>query len=346
MICEAVYDGTLEGLFALLDRLWAGALPEERWPRRVRRQVYPGGPAPGTPQTGLFDAAPAGGGCAVPAPGGFLPSLSPPGLLPDPAALDGAAGVLFQVSADAYDSLVYAWMSGFPIEGEALRYALRVLAAAKEAVLAIKPGGPAAPACGSCYSASASGGLRVCPFPGDTVSWYSRGEAREGATRAARNRGHNDCRAVLTAAGKVAHEISRFMGFLRFKPDSRGRYAARCFPDHFILPALEPHFSRRFGDTPWAVIDEKRGLALVAEGEPRIIFAGKSPPLWKDAGRGPLPPGVPCYDAPCRGGYDAWEKLWRSYHRIITIENRRNPSLQRQFVPLRYREYLTEFGHD
>jgi hypothetical protein len=316
MALEYFYDGTLGGLFALLDRLWTEAPAEG--PRRVRRQAYPGGSGSPqgreNPQAGLFDAdfpggaeensAASGDSQSAAGPGSFR---TPPGLLPEPAALDGAAGILFQVSADAYDALVYAWMNAFPLEAPALRYALKVLAAAKEAVL-VKPAGDS--------------------------PWYARSEAREGAAAAARNRGGDDCRTVLEASYKVAHEIDRLRGFLRFMPDGRGRYAARCAPDHFVLPALAPHFTRRFGDTPWAVIDERRGLALVMEGEARIVFAGEDLPLGEDSGRESL------------GAGDPWEKLWRSYHRTINIGARKNLSLQRQFVPLRYREYLTEFDPD
>ncbi|MDR0642032.1 MAG: hypothetical protein LBG07_06200, partial [Treponema sp.] len=89
METEACYDGTLEGLFALLDRFWRGEQAD--WPRRVRRKAYSSGPdparRPGDGQGLLFDE-----GAAVES----VPA--PPALLPDPASLDGAAAVLFQVS--------------------------------------------------------------------------------------------------------------------------------------------------------------------------------------------------------------------------------------------------------
>jgi probable DNA metabolism protein len=42
---------------------------------------------------------------------------------------------------------------------------------------------------------------------------------------------------------------------------------------------------------------------------------------------------------------DGWEELWRTYHRSITIENRKNPELQKRFMPTRYWKYLTETRH-
>jgi hypothetical protein len=297
---EVCYDGTLGGLFALLDRLWRGDPAD--WPRRVRRRAYAAGPGrtggPGA-QGLLFDDGDTGSG----------PGLVPPALLPDPASLDGAAAVLFQVSANAYDALVYTWMSGLPLEAQALRCALKTLASARAA----------APSAG--------------PAP-----WYTRSEAREGAGRAIGNRGDEDCRAALAAAYKVSHEINRLMGFLRFTPGARGCYIARCAPDYLVLPALAPHFTRRFGAAPWAVIDEKRGLVLLREGgkEPLLMAAGEAL-----RGRGDRE----FRDSDPRG-QDPWEKIWRSYHRVINIETRKNLRLQGQFIPRRYREYLSEFGPD
>jgi probable DNA metabolism protein len=219
-------------------------------------------------------------------------------------------------------------MSGLPVEGEALRYGLRVLTAAKEAVPAAAP-----------------------------IPWYAPGEARQGAAIAARNRLDDDCRIVLALAYKVTHEIDRLMGFLRFSPDVRGRYIARCAPDYGILPALAPHFSRRFGETtPWAVIDEKRGLALVREGqEPRILRTGEGPLFRGDSGlasqklesqnpesqsRGPRVQNPWAQDPRVQ---DPWEELWQSYHRTISIGDRKNLTLQRRFIPRRYQDYLNEF---
>jgi hypothetical protein len=298
-------DGTLEGFFALLDRLWAG--PEGV--RRVCRGAPPGSPRAGGEARGeLFDEGPggpntgAGGGTGGPGRDrGASPGL--PALLPDPAALEGAAGILYQVSADAYDVLVYTWMSEFPLEARGLRYGLGVLSEAKGAVR--------------------DAGTR----PGAGGPWYLREEARKAAARAARNRHNGDCEALLAVSYKVAHEIDRLRGFLRFSPDLQGRYVARCAPDHAVLPALAPHFTRRFGAGPWAVIDERRGWTLAgARGACRMTAAG-------DAAR----------QGEGRRGADPWEGLWRDYHRTVNIESRNNPLLQRRFVPLRYRDYLAEF---
>ena len=125
---------------------------------------------------------------------------------------------------------------------------------------------------------------------------------------------------------RVMTEIHRIKGFLRFSPDDKGVYVARCSPDFFILPALAWHFTRRFGKTPWAIIDEKRGLCL-----------------QKDSGRAARL--VSLSDTSHAGEElpeDSWEELWRLHHRFLSNEARKNPSLQRQFMPKRYHKHLPE----
>jgi len=37
-----------------------------------------------------------------------------------------------------------------------------------------------------------------------------------------------------------------------------------------------------------------------------------------------------------------FQEMWKSYHKAITIKERINPKLQKQFMPRRYWKYLTE----
>jgi probable DNA metabolism protein len=191
--------------------------------------------------------------------------------------------------------------------------------------------------------------------------------ASDNMEQAALNRADDDVRAVLEAAYKTTREIDRMTGFLRFSPDHSAEprrlpresgflgsslpesvaanpphiiYTARCAPDHFVLPALADHFRRRFGEEAWAIIDEKRSLALL--GLPR-----------QNGGREPRLIGLEEYESFFGPSAEAasetnesgnfWEDLWRTYHQSVNNEARRNPRLQRQLLPLRYRKYLTEF---
>jgi probable DNA metabolism protein len=207
---------------------------------------------------------------------------------PDLSALPPAGRRLFELSVNAFDAFAHAWMSELPIEGETVRFGRKVLVAARR----------------------------------------ERPEAeRAAADRAASDRGDPDTRTVLETACKVCREIDRLRGLLRFNPDNEGVYIARCAPDHFILPALCEHFTRRFGDTSWIIIDEKRRLRLCRLNGQVPELSGISPPELS------RPPAAPSAE---------WEKLWRHYHKTINNESRNNPDLQRQFMPNRYRKYLNE----
>ena len=153
---------------------------------------------------------------------------------------------------------------------------------------------------------------------------------RKAADKAVSDRGDPDVLAVQKAAYKVQHEIHRLTGLLRFNPDDNGVYVARCGPDHFILPALAEHFTLRFGDTPWTIIDEKRRVCLCRDrgGEARLVPADSVC--------------TQCPGAENGGADDPWERLWLLYHRSVNNEGKKNLRLQRQLMPERYHKYLPE----
>jgi len=122
---------------------------------------------------------------------------------------------------------------------------------------------------------------------------------------------------------KFQHEIHRMMGLLRFTPDNNGEFTAKCEPDYFILPNLAEYFTARFGETPWSIIDEKRGLRLRR-------LPGKEAEI------------TPYKEESDKEKSDEWEELWKHYHKTINNEDRTNPDLQRQFMPKRYWKYLPE----
>jgi len=209
---------------------------------------------------------------------------------------------LFELSADAFGAIVYAWMSELPITGRIIGFGKKILSSQNTLTNTVEPA--------------------------------RRGEAeaarREAAKRAATDRGDPDVRTVREAAYKVWHEIHRLMGLLRFCPDEKGVYTALCEPDHFVLPALGPHFMERFGETPWAIIDNRRRFSLAC-----------------DTGREGAPGGTPVFSAgtgnsPPFAKAGEWENLWKHYHKTVNNESRHNPALQKRFMPARYWKYLTE----
>jgi probable DNA metabolism protein len=132
------------------------------------------------------------------------------------------------------------------------------------------------------------------------------------------------------SAPAVSRETYRMIQLLRFSAAAGGVYAARCAPEYHVLPALAEHFTARFGDTPWAIIDEKRRVALTRlDGA-----AARLEPLSRELMDRLFPGG----DGLC----DGWEDLWKLYYRSINIETRKNPECRRQNMPIRYWDYLPE----
>jgi hypothetical protein len=196
---------------------------------------------------------------------------------------------LEEISPDACDDAIHALLGEQPLEAAVRRFAVTVIGAAETA-------GP------------------------ETEN------GRRAAEKARTDRLDPDAEKIQAAAYKTLREFDRMRGLLRFKPEREGRYTARCAPDHFVLPLLADHFTKRFGLVPWEVIDEKRGLVLRGGGN-----GGTE--IVPETGRRETP----------ADGPDTWETLWRTFHRAINNEDRSNPALQKQFIPGRYRKYLTEF---
>jgi probable DNA metabolism protein len=297
---EYSYNGSPEGLFAILDRVYratdpAAALPDRiHGPSRRGWETRAAGAAPSQPD--LFGDSPSAATGSpnpeaplfVTAP--FLAVVSTVIVTGEVPAIP-AARQLRELCADAYERFVQGWLSELPIEAELVRFAWKILDAGRSAA-----GGVSSPA------------------------------ARNAAEVAASDLGDPDVETVSAAAYKVWKELDRLRGLLRFSPGPGGLYLARCAPDHFVLPGLAGHFTIRFGETPWVIIDERRGLALVRSPgtDARLVPPDEAPHSDTAQGR------------------DPWEDLWRSYHKVIANESRANPRLQNQFMPRRYWKYLPE----
>jgi hypothetical protein len=303
---EYSYDGSPEGLFAILDRVCraedpAAALPDRvHGPSRRGWETLSAGAAPAQPD--LFGDSPvdAAGG-----PDSETPLFAAPLFLASASTVIVTGAVpampaarrLRELCAEAYERFVHGWMSELPIEAELVRFAWKVLDAGRSVA-----GGSSSPA------------------------------ARNAAETAASDLGDPDVETVSDAAYKVWKELDRLRGLLRFSPGPGGVHLARCAPDHFVLPGFAGHFTVRFGEAPWAIIDARRCLALARRpgSAARHVPADKAPHSNAAQGRDSEAP------------RDPWEELWRSYHKVIANESRVNPRLQNQFMPRRYWKYLPE----
>ena len=127
---------------------------------------------------------------------------------------------------------------------------------------------------------------------------------------------------------KVSWETDRILGILRFSvvqsPQGDVLYAA-ISPNCDLIQTVMPHFLNRFRREPFIIHDVGREkAAFAAEGRWVMRSLGKdfSPQYTADE--------------------QQYRELWRGYFKTAAIDHRRNPSLQKQFIPTRYWQYLTE----
>ena len=125
-------------------------------------------------------------------------------------------------------------------------------------------------------------------------------------------------------ARKVSFEAHRFLGILRFKKLGSGLYYAKIEPDNNITMIIAEHFKNRFSDQPWIIHDAKRSIFACYDTN-QVIFINEDIKIHTDNDED-----------------KAIEKLWKNYFKAITIDDRRNPKRQKQFLPARYWKNMTE----
>ena len=203
---------------------------------------------------------------------------------------------IIKYSGRAYKDILYAWMSELPIEREIINFAWKIVSAGKM---------------------------------DEDIPKKSKS-----AEKARNDLADPDVKKVINAASKARGESHFFMGILRFTIGPSNVPIAKCSPDHFILPTLAHYFTLRFGNSNWAIIDEKRNISLVrAEAEPAKLVIFDPADTWVEE---------ETYSG--KEGFDVWEKMWKNYHTSINNESRSNPNLQRSFIPVRYWKYLPELN--
>ncbi|NLV15983.1 MAG: DNA metabolism protein [Syntrophomonadaceae bacterium] len=146
---------------------------------------------------------------------------------------------------------------------------------------------------------------------------------------------HPQVQPLHKIARQVTREVHRILGLLRFA-DQGGFLYAGLSPDHDILTLIADHFAERLANERFIIHDQKRNLA--------VIYDGQTMPEPE------LPPQRQWYLIPLDHKpesslveEDHYQQLWKLYFDKISIDFRRNPRLQAQFIPQRYRPHLVEF---
>lgn len=133
---------------------------------------------------------------------------------------------------------------------------------------------------------------------------------------------------IFHTSQRVRREIHRFKGFLRFKEVKGGYLYASFKPEFNIILPLSRHFAYRMMKEKIIIHDTKRDLAVFCY-ENRVYPAQIESFIPDDT---------------------ALEKiissLWIEYFEKVAIKERFNKKLQRQKVPLKYRNSISEFRRE
>lgn len=147
---------------------------------------------------------------------------------------------------------------------------------------------------------------------------------------------HPDVFGVQEMEKRIYNERHRFHGILRFSVIQGGRSGdeavgtrevlyASLTPDNDILELLADHFLERYQAEPFIIHDLKREKAIFAAGGQWYIA-----PLSKDV------------TVQLAQGEEFYRALWKHYFEAIAIKERTNPRCQRNFLPKKYWNHLTE----
>ncbi len=129
----------------------------------------------------------------------------------------------------------------------------------------------------------------------------------------------------------VSREIHHLYGFTRFRELENGILFADISPKNHVLVWLMEHFSDRLPSENFAIFDEGRKLYGIH------LSKGQ----WFLASGEELTEGL--QDVPVSDAEEHYAELFRHFCKRIAINDRKNLDLQRNMLPLYFREYMTEF---
>lgn len=144
---------------------------------------------------------------------------------------------------------------------------------------------------------------------------------------------HPDVMGLRRTAFKVGREKEQMLQFVRFQKTVDGVYFAAVNPVYNVVPLVLDHFADRFADQKWIIYDLGRGFGFYYDLE-SLCEIDFYKPVDQKTGR--------LNEAELAEGETLLQEAWRAYFAAVSIPERANPRLQRQYMPKRFWPYLTE----
>lgn len=122
-------------------------------------------------------------------------------------------------------------------------------------------------------------------------------------------------------------EREKLMGFVRFRELEGNFLFSEISPEYNQLPFLGAFFFDRLTALPWMIYDSGRHKAALSDGT-----------RWTVAER------ITVNSLSEKKDALDFETLWKNYLQALSIKERENKNLQRQMLPMKYRNFMTEFS--
>lgn len=137
------------------------------------------------------------------------------------------------------------------------------------------------------------------------------------------------CR-VFELSRNVNNEYLHLRGFTRFKELENKILFAEIGPKNNVITFLAAHFEERLPQENFVIYDSTRNIVVIhPKGRPFVVT------------------GADYLDPAVYTNYSSeellYQELFRHFCKKIAIEERKNENLQRQMLPLRFRDYMVEF---
>ena len=129
----------------------------------------------------------------------------------------------------------------------------------------------------------------------------------------------------------AAREFQHLQGFVRFEELENGILFSRIKPKNHVLQGLMEHFSDRLPMENFCIYDEGREqFAIHPAGKEWFLLEGSMAVKQVE-------------HVPCSTEEEKYAALFKHFCNRIAIKERENYELQRNMLPIRFREYMTEW---
>jgi len=136
---------------------------------------------------------------------------------------------------------------------------------------------------------------------------------------------------VFELSRRVGGEAHQFKGFLRFRELDNGVLFAEIEPKSQVLTCIAGHFSDRLPLENFMIYDRIHRMFIVHEARCRWVLVMDEEADMEKLNR-------------VSKAQQEFERLWKEFCTSISIKERGNLKLQKQNLPLRYRQNIVEFS--